>query len=82
MRTLNSLFNDSVEKYKDNVCLLENQGNGYEPTTYQEARHEVHRFAAGLLSLGIKKGRPSGPACRKEGINGSTVKWASCIPGL
>ena len=56
MRTLNSLFNDSVEKYKDNVCLLENQGQGYEPTTYQEARNEVHRFAAGLLSLGIRKG--------------------------
>ena len=56
MRTLNSLFNDSVEKYKDNVCLLENQGKGYEPTTYQETRNEVHRFAAGLLSLGIRKG--------------------------
>ncbi|MCK5462470.1 MAG: AMP-binding protein, partial [Bacteroidales bacterium] len=56
MRTLNSLFNDSVEKYKDNVCLLENQGKRYEPATYQEARNEVHRFAAGLLSLGIRKG--------------------------
>jgi long-chain acyl-CoA synthetase len=56
MRTLNSLFNDSVEKYKDNICLLENQGQGYEPTTYQETRNEVHRFAAGLLSLGIRKG--------------------------
>jgi long-chain acyl-CoA synthetase len=56
MRTLNSLFDDCVEKYKDNVCLLENSGSGYEPTTYLEARDEVHRFAAGLLSLGIQKG--------------------------
>jgi len=56
MRTLNTLFDDAVEKYKDNVCMLENQGQGYEPTTYQEARNEVHRFAAGLLSLGVRKG--------------------------
>jgi len=56
MRTLNSLFNDCVEKYRDNVYLLENSGDGYKPTTYLEARTEVHRFAAGLLSLGVKKG--------------------------
>lgn len=56
MRTLNSLFNDCVEKFRDNVYLLENSGDGYKPTTYLETRVEVHRFAAGLLSLGIKKG--------------------------
>ncbi len=56
MRTLNSLFNDCVEKYRDNIYLLENSGEGYKPTTYLETRKEVHRFAAGLLSLGIKKG--------------------------
>ena len=56
MRTLNSLFHDCVDKYKDNVYLLENSGDGYKPTTYREARMEVHRFAAGLMSLGIKKG--------------------------
>jgi long-chain acyl-CoA synthetase len=56
MRTLNSLFNDSVERYKNNVCLLENRGSGYEPTTYLEARNEVRRFAAGLMSIGVEKG--------------------------
>ncbi len=56
MRTLNSLFNDCVEKYRDNVYLLENAGDGYKPTTYGETRTQVHRFAAGLLSLGIRKG--------------------------
>ncbi len=56
MRTLNSLFNDCVEKYRDNVYLLENSGDGYKPTTYLETRIQVHRFAAGLISLGIKKG--------------------------
>ncbi|MFC2113233.1 AMP-dependent synthetase/ligase [Bacteroidota bacterium] len=56
MRTLNTLFNDCVEKYRDNVYLLENSGDGYKPTTYLETRKEVHRFAGGLLSLGIKKG--------------------------
>jgi long-chain acyl-CoA synthetase len=56
MRTLNSLFHDCVEKYKDNVYLLENSGDGYKPTSYLEARREVHRFAAGLMSIGVKKG--------------------------
>jgi long-chain acyl-CoA synthetase len=56
MRTLTSLFNDCVEKYRDNVYLLENSGDGYKPTTYLETRKEVFRFAAGLLTLGIKKG--------------------------
>jgi len=56
MRTLNSLFNDCVEKYRDNVYLLENSGDGYKPTTYLETRIQVHRFAAGLRSLGVKKG--------------------------
>ena len=56
MRTLNTLFDDCVEKYRDNVYLLENSGDGYQPTTYSEARTQVHRFAAGLLSLGIRKG--------------------------
>ena len=56
MRTLNTLFNDCVEKYKYNVYLLENSGEGYKPTTYLQARNEAQRFAAGLLKLGIKKG--------------------------
>lgn len=56
MRTLNTLFNDCVEKYSDNVYLLENAGDGYKPTTYLETRTEVYRFAAGLLSLGVRKG--------------------------
>ncbi len=56
MRTLNSLFNDCVEKYKNNTYLLENSGDGYKATSYPDARKEVHRFAAGLMSIGIKKG--------------------------
>jgi long-chain acyl-CoA synthetase len=56
MKTLNSLFDECAEKYRDNVYLLENAGDGYKPTTYGETRIQVHRFAAGLLSLGIRKG--------------------------
>jgi long-chain acyl-CoA synthetase len=56
MKTLNTLFDDCVEKYRDNVYLQENAGDGYKPTTYGETRTQVHRFAAGLISLGIKKG--------------------------
>ncbi len=76
MRTLNSLFNDCVEKYKDNVYLLENAGSGYKPTTYGEARKEVHRFAAGLLSRGIQKG--DRVALLSEGRN----KWVFSELGI
>jgi len=56
MKTLNQLFEDSVIQYTENVLLLEKRTDKYEPFTYRQIRKEVHRFAAGLLSLGIQKG--------------------------
>ncbi len=56
MKTLNQLFEDSVIQYTENVLLLEKQNDKYEPFTYRQIRKEVHRFAAGLLSLGVQKG--------------------------
>jgi len=56
MKTLNQLFEDSVIKYTENVLLLEKRTDKYESYSYHQIRKEVHRFAAGLLSLGIQKG--------------------------
>jgi long-chain acyl-CoA synthetase len=56
MQTLPHFFEQSVERFSGNIYLWENTGEQYTGTTYQETRELVHRFAAGLLSLGIKKG--------------------------
>jgi long-chain acyl-CoA synthetase len=55
-RTLPWLFEHSVERYAGTVMMLEKRGERYEGTTYAEMRVLVHRFAAGLLSLGLDKG--------------------------
>jgi long-chain acyl-CoA synthetase len=55
-RTLPWLFEQSVERYARTVMLLEKRGDRYEGTTYAEMRERVHRFAAGLLALGLAKG--------------------------
>ena len=55
-RTLPWLFEHSVARYAGTVMLLEKRGDRYEATTYAEMRERVHRFAAGLLSLGLDKG--------------------------
>ncbi|KPK83959.1 MAG: long-chain fatty acid--CoA ligase, partial [Bacteroides sp. SM23_62_1] len=56
MKTLNQLFEDSVLSYTENTLILEKRTDKYETFSYREIRKEVHRFAAGLLSLGIQKG--------------------------
>ena len=56
MKTIIELFETCSTKYADNIFLWE-KGNGqYQGTSYQEAREEVYRFAAGLMALGIRKG--------------------------
>jgi len=54
--TLPQLFESSAERYARNVFLLEKRRGSYEGTTYADLRVRVHRFAAGLLSLGLAKG--------------------------
>lgn len=56
MKTIINLFEDSVNKYANNTYLLEKKEGKYIETTYKEVREQVHIFAAGLISLGIKKG--------------------------
>jgi len=55
-RTLIDLMETSAERFADEVYLLEKPVDHYVETTYRETREQVHRFAAGLLALGIQKG--------------------------
>ena len=54
--TLNQFFEFYAEKYASNTMMLEKRTEKYEARSYREIREDVHRFAAGLLSLGLKKG--------------------------
>jgi long-chain acyl-CoA synthetase len=56
MQTLIELFEESVKKYPENPYLLEKKTDRYEPETYSQVKERVYQFAAGLISLGIKKG--------------------------
>jgi long-chain acyl-CoA synthetase len=56
MRTLPYFFEESVEKFSDHPYLWEKRDGRFIAATYKEIQREVHRFAAGLMSLGIKKG--------------------------
>jgi long-chain acyl-CoA synthetase len=56
MKNLLDFFHQSVDRFHDNVYLWENRGHGYTGMTYGETKEQVYRFAAGLMSLGVKGG--------------------------
>ena len=56
MKSLIQFFEESVEKFSNNVYLWEKPFDKYEGTTYNETKKQVYEFAAGLMKLGIKKG--------------------------
>jgi len=56
MQAITDLFEESVLKYGNNVYLLEKKTDRFLPTTYNEVHDVVHKFAAGLVQLGIRKG--------------------------
>lgn len=60
MRTIIELFETTVEKYPDNVYLWEKKGGKYQGTSYSETREQVLKLAAGLVSIGMKKGDRAG----------------------
>jgi len=60
MRTLIELFETSVAKFPNNPLLWEKPKDRYLPSTYLEIRRQVYEFAAGLLTLGLKKGERVG----------------------
>ena len=55
-RTLPNLFEESVKRFATNILMWENRGDGFIGTTYSEMKILVHKFAAGLMKYGIKKG--------------------------
>ncbi|MGB9906810.1 MAG: AMP-dependent synthetase/ligase [Candidatus Saccharicenans sp.] len=55
-RTLPQLFEDSVQKFPENIIMWEKKDGKYQGITYREMHSRVREFAAGLLSLGLKKG--------------------------
>jgi long-chain acyl-CoA synthetase len=55
MKSIIQLFEDSTAKYGKNPFLWEKLNTEYESTSYNETKEIVSQFAAGLISLGIKK---------------------------
>jgi long-chain acyl-CoA synthetase len=56
MKSLVQFFEENVDKFRDNPYMWEKRTGTYNPTTYGEMREQVYQFAAGLMTLGIKKG--------------------------
>ncbi len=55
MKTIIDMLNESVDKFANNTFLWEKKTDRFEPLTYLEAKELVHRLAAGLMALGLKK---------------------------
>jgi long-chain acyl-CoA synthetase len=60
MKTIIELFETSVSNYPNNVYLWEKNNGKYEGTTYKETHEQVLNLAAGLVSIGFKKGDRTG----------------------
>jgi len=56
MKSLVQFFEENVDKFKDNPYMWEKKDGEFRPTTYGEMREQVYQFAAGLITLGVKKG--------------------------
>ncbi|NVO20113.1 MAG: AMP-binding protein [Bacteroidetes bacterium] len=56
MQTIPDFFEQSVLSFPDNIYMLEKSGSEYQGTSYRETLKLVNQFAAGLFSLGLKKG--------------------------
>jgi len=56
MKTIIDLFEESVNKFPNNPYIWEKETSEFKALTYKESRDEVYRLAAGLLSLGVKRG--------------------------
>ena len=56
MKAITTFFEESVQKFADNIYLWEKRNGEYVGETYKEVKERVYQFSAGLISLGIKKG--------------------------
>ncbi len=66
-KTIPQLFEDSVAKFSTNILMWEKKTDKYVGSTYNDIKNDVYRFAAGLLSLGIRHGERT--ALISEGRN-------------
>jgi len=56
MKTLIQFFEENVERFSSNPYLWEKRDGTFQPTTYEEMKELVYQFAAGLMTIGVKKG--------------------------
>ncbi len=56
MKSLVQFFEENVDKFKNNPYMWEKRDGVFRATTYSEMRDQVYQFAAGLITIGIKKG--------------------------
>ncbi|HER09827.1 MAG TPA: long-chain fatty acid--CoA ligase [Bacteroides sp.] len=56
MPTLVQFFEEHAEKYSGNPYIWEKRDGSFQPTTFGEMKTLIHRFAAGLMTLGIQTG--------------------------
>ncbi|MFC2137227.1 AMP-dependent synthetase/ligase [Bacteroidota bacterium] len=56
MKAITTFFEESVQKFSGNIYLWEKKNGEYVGETYKEVKDRVYQFAAGLISIGIKKG--------------------------
>lgn len=54
MKTIINLFEESVSKFATNPYLWEKKTDKFESISYKQTMTEVHRMAAGLISLGVQ----------------------------
>ena len=60
MKTIIELFETAVADFPDNIYLWEKKDGQYKGTTYKETKELVLKLAAGLASIGMRKGDRSG----------------------
>jgi long-chain acyl-CoA synthetase len=56
MKSLVQFFEENVEKYSSNPYMWEKRDGSFQSTSYAELKEQVYQFAAGMMTLGIKKG--------------------------
>ena len=56
MKSLIQFFEENVERFSSNPYMWEKRDGQFQPTSYSEMRELVYQFAAGLITLGLKKG--------------------------
>jgi long-chain acyl-CoA synthetase len=76
MKTLIHLFEDCVNKFSDNIFLLEKKTDQFVGSTFREVHEKATWFGAGLMELGVKKGDRI--ALLAEGRN----DWVICEIGI